>query len=854
MGPRVMTRAGLRGRLRGRHAASRTVANGRRTSNRVTWAPEIEAPLSGPDALQVVFQPLVVCGTDTPRAVTAVARWTAGRADGEPADASGPLWVPATPAALDAALLERAATEVARWRRLPATRALELRVNVSAESLGDPELPARVLATCERTGLEPGALWFEVTEGSVTAGDYSATMLHRLRELGARISVDGFGGRYASLSYIKDLPINGVTLDRGFVADIETDAAGRAIVRTVASIARQLRLTVAADGVQTAGQEAALAELGVDLSQGPYHSDPRPAGERLDQYLAIGPRRDRVFPVVPIPAEEEARLRVVSACTLPLGEIDPILDDASRFLARHGNAETVVVGIADRYWTRYVGRHGTEASVPAPDHGPNPDAAGGPVPQRPLAGRRDALRSPRGGHDAAGRFRGAAPLTRDRGAALGDVLGPGALEVHYQPLVDCRTGELRALEALARWRARDGRLVGAAEVIECLAAADGCAALDLAVLAAAAARIAAWRQLPGLHRLELHVNLSPESLRDLRLAARVARTCDASGLEPTALWLEVTESSVIADAVAAAEALTALRTLGIRITIDDFGVRYASFSYVKQLPINGVKLDRSFVADLETNEASRAIVRAVVSMARQLELSLVAEGVENGHQDEVLKELGVRVAQGYHHGRPLPASAATGEYLTPPPDPRPGSFPAPILADGAERLQIVYACSPPPGRAEPELDELCRFLAEVCDVELVIAGITDRYWTRVLAGHGRFGVGVARTHSPSAHLLTGPVQLHIADLHQDRRFDSHPVVTEHRMRFLAGNALAVAGHRVGAVLIGDPRPRALSAHDSELLRHAAERIQGHLTLRYLAGRITEAESRLTIARRSRNGG
>jgi len=446
------------------------------------------------------------------------------------------------------------------------------------------------------------------------------------------------------------------------------------------------------------------------------------------------------------------------------------------------------------------------------------------------------------------------PGDTEHSAALRNVLGPGALEVHYQPLVDYGTGELRALEALARWRARDGRLVGAAEVIERLTAADGCAALDLAVLAAATAQITTWRQLPGLHSLELHVNLSPESLRDLALPTSVARICDTSGLEPTALWLEVTESSVIADAVAAAEALNALRRLGIRITIDDFGVRYASFSYVKQLPINGVKLDRSFVADVETNEASRAIVRAVASMARQLELSLVAEGVENGHQDEVLKELGVRIAQGYHHGRPLPASATTGEYLTPPPDPRPGFFPAPILADEAERLEIVYACSPPLGQAEPELDELCRFLAEVCDVEVVIAGITDRYWTRVLAGNRRFGVAVARIHSPSAHLLTGPMQLHIADLHKDKRFDLHPVVSEHRMRFLAGNALVVAGHRVGAVLISDSQPRELSAHDSELLRHAADRIQGHLTVRYLAGRITEAETRLTIARRSQNGG
>ena len=336
------------------------VANGRAETNRMILAPEIEAPISGPDAIQVVFQPLVVCGTDTTRAVTAAARRADSDADGETADPYGQLWVPGAHVALDAALLERAATEVARWRRLPATRALELRVNISAESLSDPELPARVVGTCERTGLDPGALWFELTEGSVTGGDASATMLHRLREIGARISVDGFGGRYASLSYIKDLPINGVTLDRGFVADIETDAADRAIVHTVASIARQLRLTVAADGVQTAGQEAALAELGVDLTQGPYHLDPRPAGERLDAYLAIGPQLNRVFGDTPIPVDEEARLRVVSACTLPLGETDPILDDASRFLARHCNAETVVVGIADRYWTRYMARHGTD--------------------------------------------------------------------------------------------------------------------------------------------------------------------------------------------------------------------------------------------------------------------------------------------------------------------------------------------------------------------------------------------------------------------------------------------------------------------------------------------------------------
>jgi EAL domain-containing protein (putative c-di-GMP-specific phosphodiesterase class I) len=247
--------------------------------------------------------------------------------------------------------------------------------------------------------------------------------------------------------------------------------------------------------------------------------------------------------------------------------------------------------------------------------------------------------------------------------SLVDVLGPGRLEPYFQAVVDCGTGRLRAVEALARWRTERGDVLDVEPMLELVEQFDAWSLLDAEILTLAVAQVTTWRRLPGLSGLELHSNLSPESLRDPGLATRVAQTCRDGGLDPLALWLEVTERSVIEDLDGAAVTLDAMRKLGIRIWVDDFGKGCASFSYVKGLPIDGVKIDRSFISDIETSGAGRAIVDAVVSIASRLALRVIAEGVESEGQAETVRRLGVDAIQGFHHGRPQPASSVTAGFL-----------------------------------------------------------------------------------------------------------------------------------------------------------------------------------------------
>jgi EAL domain-containing protein (putative c-di-GMP-specific phosphodiesterase class I) len=256
---------------------------------------------------------------------------------------------------------------------------------------------------------------------------------------------------------------------------------------------------------------------------------------------------------------------------------------------------------------------------------------------------------------------GSPPPERPR--SLTDVLGPGHLEPYFQAVVECENGTVRAVEALARWRTADGDLLDVEPMLKLVERFDAWTLLDAEILTLAVTEVAIWRRLPELGGLELHANLSPESLRDPELTTRVAQTCRDGGLDPVALWLEVTERSVIDDLDGAAVTLDEMRKLGVRIWVDDFGVGCASLSYVKGLPIDGIKIDRSFISDIETSGAGRAIVDAIVSIASRLALRVIAEGVENEGQAETVRRLGVHAIQGFHHGRPQPASSVTAGFL-----------------------------------------------------------------------------------------------------------------------------------------------------------------------------------------------
>src|SRR4051794_16629582 len=234
---------------------------------------------------------------------------------------------------------------------------------------------------------------------------------------------------------------------------------------------------------------------------------------------------------------------------------------------------------------------------------------------------------------------------------LRKALAAGELELHYQPLVDLRTGAVSALEALLRWRhpARGlvppGEFVPLAEEIGLIVPVGGW------VLRRACADAAGW---PGGVRVA--VNLSAAQFRGRELVAAVVGALAAAGLAPARLELEITETVLLRDGEATLATLRELRALGVRIAMDDFGTGYSSLGYLRSFPFDKIKIDRCFVRDLGASADCEAIVRAVTGLGGSLGIATTAEGVETEEQLERLRPEGCDEAQGFHLGRPMPAA------------------------------------------------------------------------------------------------------------------------------------------------------------------------------------------------------
>ncbi|MDQ3756320.1 MAG: EAL domain-containing protein [Actinomycetota bacterium] len=226
------------------------------------------------------------------------------------------------------------------------------------------------------------------------------------------------------------------------------------------------------------------------------------------------------------------------------------------------------------------------------------------------------------------------------------------LTVHYQPKADLRTGEVIGVEALLRWHHPDYGFVPPDEFIPLAEHTGSIRALTRWVLAAAISQCGTWHR-KGLE-LEVAVNLSVRSLLDMGLPEEVENLLRGAGLDPRSLTLEITESTIMADPVRSLGVLHDLSDLGTMLSIDDFGTGYSSLSYLKRMPVGEVKVDRSFVMNMASDENDFIIVRSTIDLARNLGLRVVAEGVEDRATWEQLAMLGCDAAQGYYLGRPMP--------------------------------------------------------------------------------------------------------------------------------------------------------------------------------------------------------
>jgi diguanylate cyclase (GGDEF)-like protein/PAS domain S-box-containing protein len=237
-------------------------------------------------------------------------------------------------------------------------------------------------------------------------------------------------------------------------------------------------------------------------------------------------------------------------------------------------------------------------------------------------------------------------------------------ELFYQPQLHLADGRLIGAEALIRWRHPVRGLVSPAEFMPVVNTSPISERIAEWVLETACAKAAAWERAG--QKLRIGVNLSPSQFQSGDLAASVAQALMRTGLSPTSLELEVTEDILLHDEQGALNTFLKIQELGVRIVFDDFGTGFASLSYLKKFPLDGLKIDSSFVFGLLANPDDAAIVSSTIGLSRQLGLSVIAEGIENRATADFLVSMGCEEGQGYFFGRPMPAGEFEAKFLTAP--------------------------------------------------------------------------------------------------------------------------------------------------------------------------------------------
>ena len=259
-------------------------------------------------------------------------------------------------------------------------------------------------------------------------------------------------------------------------------------------------------------------------------------------------------------------------------------------------------------------------------------------------------------------------------ADLAKAMGTNELCLHYQPIIDLPSGNIVGVEALARWNHPERGMVSPADFIPVAEESGLIVPLGLWVLETACRQAKAWREATT-NPLRVSVNVSGRQLEDRRFVDEVAHVLDRVGFDPTQLVLEITETVLVSKAGESLDQLRSLKALGVQLAIDDFGTGYSSLSSLQLLPVDILKIDRSFIAHLDGDDEQAGLARAVLSLGRTLQMETVAEGVESDSQAEELRKLDCNMAQGYFFARPADATRVSSLLLeaphTPPVRPEP---------------------------------------------------------------------------------------------------------------------------------------------------------------------------------------
>jgi PAS domain S-box-containing protein len=228
----------------------------------------------------------------------------------------------------------------------------------------------------------------------------------------------------------------------------------------------------------------------------------------------------------------------------------------------------------------------------------------------------------------------------------------GEFRVYYQPIVSLRSGKITGFEALSRWQ-RPGGLVSPSEFIPVADETGLILSINRSLLREACQQLRLWHaQFPSDPPLAMSVNVAPRQFAQPELAREIGLILEQTGLDPSNLQLEIVETIAMGDAEVAGGVLSELKALGVRLTVDDFGTGYSSLSRLQHLPIDTLKIDRSFISTMDVDSETREIVRTVIMLAHNLDLTVVAEGTEAKQQVNQLKEFDCDLAQGYFFSRP----------------------------------------------------------------------------------------------------------------------------------------------------------------------------------------------------------
>lgn len=244
-------------------------------------------------------------------------------------------------------------------------------------------------------------------------------------------------------------------------------------------------------------------------------------------------------------------------------------------------------------------------------------------------------------------------------ADLESALAQDEIEVLFQPQVDTSSGRAVGVEALARWQHPDLGELGPASLFDIASRSGTIAALSRHIQDRALAQAAAWTA--PLDELRLSLNVTSEDIAEPRFADEMLERLTNTDFPASRLTLEITEAGLVKDLKRAARVLDELRGHGLRIAMDDFGTGYSSLAYLKDLPVDALKLDHGFTRDITGSTKARIIVSSVIGMARDLGLTVIAEGVETEQQRALLAEQGVALCQGFLFAPPL-SSVALAEW------------------------------------------------------------------------------------------------------------------------------------------------------------------------------------------------